>query len=312
MSKALVVVESPTKARNISSYLGPDVEVQASMGHVRDLPEKELGVDVERGFAPKYVTTPGKTNQVRKLRTALVEADSLYLATDRDREGEAIAWHLTELLKPKVPVKRMVFYEITPKAIRQAFEHPRELDAALVESQEARRILDRLYGYEVSPVLWKKVKTGLSAGRVQSVAVRLVVERARERIRFVTADFWSILGTFHPTDRPDDILEARLTSVGERPVATARNFDSLGQLKKAGALHLRESDARRLVDDLANSSWAVTALKQRPYKRSPSPPYRTSTLQQDASGRLRMTPARTMRAAEQLYERGYITYMRTD
>ncbi len=312
MSKTLVVVESPTKARSISTYLGPDVVVESSMGHVRDLPQKELGVDVEKGFRAKYVMSAGKSNQVKKLRTALAEADFLYLATDRDREGEAIAWHLTQLLKPKVPVKRMVFYEITPKAIRQAFDHPRELDTALVESQEARRILDRLYGYEVSPVLWKKVKTGLSAGRVQSVAVRLVVERARERIRFVTSEYWSILGTFHPIDRLDDVLEARLTSVGGRPVATGRDFDSLGQLQKANALHLKEDQARRLAEDLADSPWTVTALKQRPYKRSPSPPYRTSTLQQDASRRLRMTPARTMRAAQQLYEKGFITYMRTD
>ncbi len=312
MSKALIVVESPTKARSISSYLGPDVVVESSMGHVRDLPQKEMGVDVEQGFQPKYVTTPGKSNQVRKLRTALATADSLYLATDRDREGEAIAWHLTQLLKPKVPVKRMVFYEITPKAIRQAFNNPRELDTALVESQEARRILDRLYGYEVSPVLWKKVKTGLSAGRVQSVAIRLAVERARERIKFVISEYWSILGTFHPVDRPEDVLEAQLTSVGGRPIATGRDFSSLGQLKKPGVLHLGKAEAQRLAGDLADSSWAVKALKKKPYRRSPSPPYRTSTLQQDASRRLSMTPARTMRAAQQLYEKGYITYMRTD
>lgn len=312
MSKALVVVESPTKARSISSYLGPDVIVESSMGHVRDLPQKELGVDVEEGFRPKYVTSPGKGNQVKKLRTALATADALYLATDRDREGEAIAWHLTQLLKPKVPVKRMVFYEITRDAIRQAFDNPRELDTALVESQEARRILDRLYGYEVSPVLWRKVKTGLSAGRVQSVAVRLVVERARERIRFVTAEYWDIRGVFHPADRPQDRFEARLKTVGGQPVAVGKDFTSAGALRKAGVLHLGEAEARRLAADLAESSWTVRTLRKKPYRRSPSPPYRTSTLQQDASRRLRMAPARTMRAAQQLYEKGHITYMRTD
>ncbi|MDE0234446.1 MAG: type I DNA topoisomerase [bacterium] len=312
MSKALVVVESPTKARNISSYLGPDVEVQSSMGHVRDLPEKELGVDVEGGFQPRYVTSPGKSGQVRKLREALATADSLYLATDRDREGEAIAWHLTQLLKPKVPVRRMVFYEITRDAIRQAFENPRELDTALVDSQEARRILDRLYGYEVSPVLWKKIKTGLSAGRVQSVAVRLVVERARERIKFTSAEFWDLAGDFHPVGKPADRFEAHLGSVDGRRVATGRDFTSRGELKNPKKLQLGQGDAERLVAELADSPFSVTALKQKPYKRSPSPPFRTSTLQQEASGKLRMSPSRTMRAAQQLYENGYITYMRTD
>ena len=312
MSKALVVVESPTKARSISSYLGPDVVVESSMGHVRDLPRKELGVDVEHGFQPKYVTSPGKGAQVRKLRAALESAESLYLATDRDREGEAIAWHLTELLKPQVPVRRMVFQEITGQAIRQAFDNPRELDTALVESQEARRILDRLYGYEVSPVLWRKVKSGLSAGRVQSVAVRLAVERARERIRFVRADYWDILGVFHPVDRPDQRFEARLAKVAGRRVATGRDFTSQGALKSPQTLQLGKPEAERLTSELADCVFAVEELKRRPYKRSPSPPYRTSTLQQDASRRLRMQPARTMRAAQRLYENGFITYMRTD
>ncbi len=312
MSKALVVVESPTKARNISSYLGPDVVVESSMGHVRDLPQRELGVDVEDGFQPKYVTSPEKSGQVKKLRKALASADSLYLATDRDREGEAIAWHLTQLLKPKVPVKRMVFHEITPSAIRQAFENPRELDTALVDSQEARRILDRLFGYEVSPVLWKKIKAGLSAGRVQSVAVRLVVERARERIRFVKANYWSITGGFHPVEKPAELFEAQLTSVSGRRVATGRDFTSGGELKNPKTMQLGKEDAERLVSELAESSFAVTSLEQRPYRRSPSPPFRTSTLQQEASGLLRMSPSRTMRAAQQLYENGHITYMRTD
>ncbi len=312
MSKTLVVVESPTKARSISSYLGPDVLVESSMGHIRDLPQKELGVDVDAGFRPKYVTSPGKQNQVRKLRAALSSADSLYLATDRDREGEAIAWHLTQLLKPKVPVKRMVFYEITRDSIRRAFDNPRELDTALVDSQEARRILDRLYGYRVSPVLWRKIKTGLSAGRVQSVAVRLVVERARERIRFVTADYWSILGAFSPLDRPDDRFKAGIHSVEGRRVATGKDFTSAGELKNPKTLHLAKADAERLASELSEARFTVTGLKQKPYRRSPSPPYRTSTLQQHASSRLRMGPSRAMRAAQQLYENGYITYMRTD
>lgn len=312
MSKALVVVESPTKARSISSYLGPDVVVESSMGHVRDLPQKELGVDVDHGFRPKYVTSPGKGNQVKKLRAALASAESLYLATDRDREGEAIAWHLTQLLKPKVPVKRMVFQEITDQAIRQAFDNPRELDTALVESQEARRILDRLYGYEVSPVLWRKVKTGLSAGRVQSVAVRLAVERARERIRFVSAEYWDIAGNFHPVDRPEHLFEALLTKVEGKQVATGKDFNSNGELRSPRTRKMGKAETERLASELAGSAFTVTELKRRPYKRSPSPPYRTSTLQQDASRRLRMQPARTMRAAQRLYENGFITYMRTD
>ncbi|MCY4649154.1 MAG: type I DNA topoisomerase [bacterium] len=312
MSKALVVVESPTKARSISSYLGPDVVVESSMGHVRDLPKKELGVDVEKDFQPKYVTSPGKGNQVKKLRTALATAESLYLATDRDREGEAIAWHLTQLLKPKVPVRRMVFQEITRQAIRHAFDNPRDLDTALVESQEARRILDRLYGYEVSPVLWRKVKTGLSAGRVQSVAVRLAVERARDRIRFVRADYWNIVGAFHPVDNPDQRFEAPLAKVAGQRVATGKDFTSQGELKNPKTRKLGKEEAEGLASDLAGSPFTVTNLKKRPYKRSPSAPYRTSTLQQDASRRLGMPPARAMRAAQRLYENGHITYMRTD
>ncbi|MBD9730578.1 type I DNA topoisomerase [Streptomyces sp. H28] len=327
--RRLVIVESPAKAKTISSYLGPGYTVEASVGHIRDLPNgaaevpekytgevRRLGVDVEHDFQPIYVVNADKRAQVKKLKDLLKESDELFLATDEDREGEAIAWHLQEVLKPKIPVKRMVFHEITKDAIRAAVANPRQLNQRLVDAQETRRILDRLYGYEVSPVLWKKVMPRLSAGRVQSVATRLVVERERERIAFRSAEYWDLTGTFS-TGRPGDAsdpssLVARLQSVDGRRVAQGRDFDSLGQLKNGNTLHLDEANARALAAALENTRFAVRSVESKPYRRSPYAPFRTTTLQQEASRKLGFGAKATMQIAQKLYENGYITYMRTD
>ncbi|MBZ3906987.1 type I DNA topoisomerase [Streptomyces griseiscabiei] len=327
--RRLVIVESPAKAKTIKGYLGPGYIVEASVGHIRDLPNgaaevpeqytgevRRLGVDVEHDFAPVYVVNADKKAQVRKLKDLLKESDELFLATDEDREGEAIAWHLQEVLKPKVPVKRMVFHEITKAAIQAAVANPRELNQRLVDAQETRRILDRLYGYEVSPVLWKKVMPRLSAGRVQSVATRLVVERERERIAFRSAEYWDLTGTFS-TGRAGDAsdpssLVARLQSVDGRRVAQGRDFDSVGQLKGANVLHLDEADARALAAALDNTRFSVRSVESKPYRRSPYAPFRTTTLQQEASRKLGFGAKATMQVAQKLYENGFITYMRTD
>jgi DNA topoisomerase-1 len=320
MSKRLVIVESPAKARTIAGYLGPDFIVESSVGHIRDLPDSaaeipekykgeswaRLGVDVEHGFEPLYVVDPDKKKTVAQLRKQLADADELLLATDEDREGEAIAWHLLEVLKPKVPVRRMVFHEITRPAIEQALEETRDVDERLVDAQESRRILDRLYGYEVSPVLWKKIMRGLSAGRVQSVATRLVVERERERMAFRAAAWWDLVATFDP-----ESFEARLVSLDGQRVATGRDFGPDGQLRSE-ARQLDEEAARGLADRLQSSSFSVARVERKPYGRRPSPPFMTSTLQQDASRKLRYSAQTTMRLAQRLYENGYITYMRTD
>ncbi len=318
-------MESPTKARTIGRYLDSDVVVESSMGHIRDLPRNakeiptkyrgedwaRLGVDTEHGFEPLYIVPKERRDVVKKLKKALADAEVLYLATDEDREGESIAWHLTQVLQPKVPVRRMVFHEITPTAIREAFEHPRDLDERLVEAQEARRILDRLYGYEVSPLLWRKVQQGLSAGRVQSVAVRIVVERERERMRFRSASYWNVEGTFVAEPETSTPFGATLVAVDHRRVATGKDFDSQGSLT-TDAVVLDESDARTLADALADAAFAVRSVERKPYRRSPYPPFRTSTLQQEAGRKLRFSSSRTMSAAQRLYENGYITYMRTD
>lgn len=339
--RRLVIVESPAKAKTIKGYLGPGYIVEASVGHIRDLPNgaaevpekytgevRRLGVDVDHDFQPIYVVNADKRAQVKKLKDLLKESDELFLATDEDREGEAIAWHLQEVLKPKIPVKRMVFHEITKDAIREAVANPRELNQKLVDAQETRRILDRLYGYEVSPVLWKKVMPRLSAGRVQSVATRLVVERERERRAFRSAEYWDLTGTFSPTsdfapaggppsgragDRSDpSSLVARLQTVDGRRVAQGRDFDSLGQLKSASTLHLDEANARALAAALENTRFAVRSVESKPYRRSPYAPFRTTTLQQEASRKLGFGAKATMQVAQKLYENGYITYMRTD
>ena len=327
--RRLVIVESPAKAKTIKGYLGPGYVVEASVGHIRDLPNgaaevpekytgevRRLGVDVDHDFEPIYVVNADKRAQVKKLKDLLKDSDELFLATDEDREGEAIAWHLLEVLKPKVPVKRMVFHEITKDAIRAAVANPRDLNQPLVDAQETRRILDRLYGYEVSPVLWKKVMPRLSAGRVQSVATRLVVERERERIAFRSAEYWDLTGTFG-TGRTGDAsdpstLVARLQAVDGKRVAQGRDFDSLGQIKGANTLHLDEANARALAAALEDTRFAVRSVESKPYRRSPYAPFRTTTLQQEASRKLGFGAKATMQVAQKLYENGYITYMRTD
>ncbi|MEU9665951.1 type I DNA topoisomerase [Streptomyces bobili] len=327
--RRLVIVESPAKAKTIKGYLGPGYVVEASVGHIRDLPNgaaevpekytgevRRLGVDVDNDFQPVYVVNADKRAQVKKLKDLLKDSDELFLATDEDREGEAIAWHLQEVLKPKVPVKRMVFHEITKAAIQAAVANPRELNQKLVDAQETRRILDRLYGYEVSPVLWKKVMPRLSAGRVQSVATRLVVERERERIAFRSAEYWDLTGTF-ATGRAGDAsdpssLVARLQTVDGRRVAQGRDFDSLGQIKSANTLHLDEAGARALAAALDSTRFSVRSVESKPYRRSPYAPFRTTTLQQEASRKLGFGAKATMQVAQKLYENGFITYMRTD
>ncbi|MGW2185540.1 type I DNA topoisomerase [Streptomyces sp. NPDC001719] len=329
--RRLVIVESPAKAKTIKGYLGPGYVVEASVGHIRDLPNgaaevpakykgepwARLGVNVDADFQPIYVVNHDKKDQVKKLKELLADSDELFLATDEDREGEAIAWHLQEVLKPKVPVRRMVFHEITKDAIREAVANPRELNKKLVDAQETRRILDRLYGYEVSPVLWKKVMPRLSAGRVQSVATRLVVERERERIAFRSAEYWDLTGTF-ATGRGGDAsdpgsIAARLTAVDGRRVAQGRDFGSTGRLKDGSpVLHLDEANARALAAALADSAFSVRSVESKPYRRSPYAPFRTTTLQQEASRKLGFGAKATMQVAQKLYENGFITYMRTD
>ncbi len=325
----LVIVESPAKAKTIGGYLGPGYVVEASIGHIRDLPRNaadvpakfkgepwaRLGVDTDHDFEPLYVVSPDRKQQVTKLKSLVKDADELYLATDEDREGEAIAWHLVEVLKPKVPVRRMVFHEITPGAIAAAVANPRDIDENLVDAQETRRILDRLYGYEVSPVLWKKVLPKLSAGRVQSVATRIVVERERARMAFRTAEYWDVEGTFAPADpKPGDpeTFTATLVALDDIRIATGRDFDSATGRASGDVLHLDEAGARGLAARLDGRPFAVKRVEERPYRRRPYPPFMTSTLQQEAGRKLRWSSAVTMRVAQRLYENGFITYMRTD
>ncbi len=336
MSTKLVIVESPNKVRSIAGYLGPEFDVEASVGHIRDLPQPselpatmkkgpygKFAVDVEDGFTPYYVVNPDKKKTVAQLKKALKEADELYLATDDDREGEAIAWHLQQVLKPKVPVRRMVFTEITREAVTRALGNTRELDIHLVDAQETRRILDRLVGYEVSPVLWRKVRAGLSAGRVQSVATRLVVERERERMAFRSASYWGVEATFSTvlsavdvTARQDASFTARLVTLDGRRVATGRDFNDDGQLRpaalKASVVHLHQVGAAAVAEGIGRGEPRVAGVEDKPYKRRPAAPFTTSTLQQEASRKLRMNPRETMRVAQGLYENGFITYMRTD
>src|SRR6476646_7979298 len=319
--KKLVIVESPAKAKTIAGYLGKDYVVEPSIGHIRDLPNNageipakykgeawaRLGVDVDHDFAPLYVVDSRKKKVVSDLKAKLKNADELLLATDEDREGEAIAWHLREVLDPKVPVRRMVFHEITKPAIEKALGETREIDDRLVDAQETRRILDRLYGYEVSPVLWRKIMQGLSAGRVQSVATRLVVERERERMLFLAAEYWDIVATFDP-----GTFTARLATVDGKRVAQGRDFGQDGVLRTADTVQLAEADARDLAGKIAATAFSVSSVEEKPYTRRPAAPFMTSTLQQEASRKLRLSSQQTMRTAQRLYENGYITYMRTD
>jgi DNA topoisomerase I len=345
MAKALIIVESPAKAKTIARFLGDEFDVstgdvsasgarhllkpvvESSVGHIRDLPAgaadvpeaykgeswARLGVDVENDFKPLYVLNPDKKDVVKRLRSELKAADELFLATDEDREGEAIAWHLLEVLNPPddMPVKRMVFHEITPHAIEEAINNPRQLDRRLVDAQETRRILDRLYGYEVSPVLWKKVSRGLSAGRVQSVATRLVVERERERMQFVAASYWDIEGEFS-TREGGERFGATLVQLDGSRLATGKDFDLFGQPVRADVAVLDEPGATRLASELRGAPFAVRSVERKPYRRRPAPPFITSTFQQEASRKLRLSAQQAMRYAQSLYENGYITYMRTD
>jgi DNA topoisomerase-1 len=329
--RRLVIVESPTKARKIAGYLGRNYIVESSRGHIRDLPKgaadvpakykaekwARLGVNVDRDFEPLYVVSPDKKTTVTELKSLLKDVDELYLATDGDREGEAIAWHLLQTLKPSVPVRRMVFHEITEPAIRAAADNPRDLDIDLVDAQETRRILDRLYGYEVSPVLWKKVAPKLSAGRVQSVATRIIVQRERERMAFRSAGYWDVLAELDAsvsdaTATPPR-FNARLVALDGKRVATGRDFDSLGALRKPSEVQvLDEAGAVALAAGLQGVSLTVASVEEKPYTRKPYPPFMTSTLQQEAGRKLRFSSERTMSVAQRLYENGYITYMRTD
>ncbi len=324
----LVIVESPAKAKTIAGYLGTGYVVESSIGHVRDLPQSaadvpakikgepwaRLGVDVDHDFTPYYVVSRDKKAHMTKLKGLLKDASELFLATDEDREGEAIAWHLFDELKPKVPVRRMVFHEITRQAINAAVDNPRDIDMDLVEAQEARRILDRLYGYEVSPVLWKKVMSGLSAGRVQSVATRLVVDRERERMAFRSASYWDLEGTFDAGEKHEDrMFPAKLYSVDERRVARGGDFTSVGELKPGSqVVALDRSRAEALAAGLADTTFEIRSVEARPYRRQPYAPFRTTTLQQEASRKIGWGASRTMSIAQRLYENGFITYMRTD
>ncbi|NCX36352.1 MAG: type I DNA topoisomerase, partial [Actinobacteria bacterium] len=321
--KKLVIVESPAKARKIGGYLGDDYIVEASIGHIRDLPQRAAdipkeykkfpwsreGVDIENDFAPLYVINPDKKQKVQELKDLLKESDELILATDEDREGEAIAWHLMEILRPKVPVKRMVFNEITKEAILKAVDETRDIDQRLVDAQETRRVLDRLFGYRLSPVLWKKVMPRISAGRVQSVATRLIVERERERMAFIASTWWDL------TALTDQSFNARLLSVDGKRLATTNDFDSNGALKEKSAnqiLLLNESQASELATSLKGEKLTVKSIEESPRTERPKPPFTTSTMQQDAGSRLGWGAQLTMRIAQSLYEGGFITYMRTD
>ena len=325
MSKRLVIVESPTKARTLAQYLGDDFIVESSVGHIRDLPSSaaeipkaykgkawaRLGVNVDDDFKPLYVVQPAKKAKLKELKAALKNADELLLATDEDREGESISHHLVEILKPKVPVKRMVFHEITRAAILESLEHTREIDHNLVQAQEARRIIDRLYGYLVSPVLWRKIASGLSAGRVQSVAIRILVDRERARMRFVVAEYWDLVAEF--TTDSGDMFAARLHSLDGRRLAGSGDFDpDTGQLKNTSVRLLSGEDSGALAQALIPQEFRVAAVEEKPFTRKPAPPFITSTLQQEANRKLGFQARRTMHAAQALYENGFITYMRTD
>ncbi|PVV70626.1 type I DNA topoisomerase, partial [Bifidobacterium bifidum] len=326
----LVIVESPTKAKKIGGYLGSGYTVMASVGHIRDLAQPsqipaddkarfgKFGVDVDDGFKPYYIVDGDKKKTVAELKKALKNSDELYLATDEDREGEAIAWHLVQTLKPKVPVKRMVFHEITKDAIKASLGNTRNVDEDMVDAQETRRILDRLYGYELSPVLWRKVGPGLSAGRVQSVATRLIVERERERMAFVRASYWDVTAVLGATDAEGEpaSFESRMVSLGGKRLAGSKDFSDDGKLTPSGfadnVCQLDEAHANALAKLLADATFTVASMETKPYRRRPLPPFTTSTLQQTAGNRLSMSSRQTMRAAQGLYENGYITYMRTD
>ncbi|MGY2745132.1 type I DNA topoisomerase [Arthrobacter sp. UYCu723] len=323
--KKLVIVESPAKSKTIAKYLGEGFIVEASIGHIRDLPQPselpadlkktplgKFAVDIENDFKPYYVVSPDKKKKVAELKAQLKDADALYLATDGDREGEAIAWHLLEVLKPKVPVYRMTFGEITKEAIHRAMDNLRDVDQDLVDAQETRRVLDRLYGYEISPVLWRKVARGLSAGRVQSVVTRMVVDRERERMAFKSASYWDLTGQFGAGSGAASSFKAKLAAVDGAKVASGRDFNDDGELTSRNAVHLNEELATSLAEGLQSADFRVRSVDTKPYTRRPAAPFTTSTLQQEAGRKLRFSSKSTMQVAQRLYENGYITYMRTD
>ncbi|MCC6643723.1 type I DNA topoisomerase [Candidatus Peregrinibacteria bacterium] len=325
MGKNLVIVESPAKAKTISKFLSKDFQVEASIGHIRDLPSNaqevpekhkgekwaRLGVDVDHDFKPLYIIPDTKKKQVSKLKDAIKKADVLYLATDEDREGESISWHLLEILKPKVPVKRLVFHEITKEAIQGALKNPRTVDMNLVHAQETRRILDRLYGYEVSPVLWKKIAPRLSAGRVQSVAIRLVVEREKMRQKFKPSSYFDLTAEF--LSERKDKFSAELKEIFGKKLVHGKDFDpETGKLKGTGKIHLNEKEANDLKEAILKNDFQIGSIEQKPFTRNPEAPFTTSTLQQEAARKLRYSAKKTMQVAQKLYENGYITYMRTD
>ena len=309
-SNSLIIVESPSKAKTLKKFLGDEYTIEASVGHVRDLPKSDLGVDVDNGFLATYVPSKDKTKVITQLKSIMKKVDVLYLATDPDREGEAIAWHLMELLKPKIPVKRLAFHEITKTAIQESFDHTREIDQDLVSAQEARRILDRLWGYLVSKKLWFNVKGGLSAGRVQSPAIKIVVDREKDRARFIESEYWSILANF---DSKGNSFESKLKVLNSEKIAIGKDFDKeTGLLSKSNILALDKKRADILVKDFTKSNWKVEKVEQKPAQQNPYPPFITSTLQQEGIRKLRMSSQQVMRTAQRLYEDGYITYMRTD
>ena len=322
----LLIVESPTKAKTIKRFLDSSYKVSACIGHIRDLPEsakdipekykkkpwKNLGVNVEQNFEPIYCIPKAKTKIIKSLKEELNKASELILATDEDREGESISWHLYEILKPKIPVKRIVFHEITKSAIQSALKNYRKVDKKLVQAQEARRVLDRLVGYSLSPLLWKKVVGGLSAGRVQSVAVKLISEREIERMNFVISPYWSLSAELCPEKKTKQNFTSHLISWKSKKIATGKDFDSKGQLKTKKLLHLKEKDSKQILTKLSKAKWSVQKIETKPISRSPKPPFITSTLQQTANRSLNLSPRQTMSVAQKLYEKGLITYMRTD
>ncbi len=309
---SLVIVESPTKAKKITDFLGAGYDVQSSYGHVRDLPRSAMGIDIEHDFAPLYEVPADSKKVVADLKKRAKKADLVYFATDEDREGEAISWHLAELLNvPAERQKRIAFHEITKTALQAALQNPRTIDLNLVHAQEARRLLDRLYGYEVSPILWRKIRPGLSAGRVQSVAIRLLVERERLRLVFKASTYWDILGAFSTTEKQS--FQAELQSLDGKPIAIGKDFDqSTGELKNGKAVWLKQADAERLAKDLGKETPSVSGVEEKPFTERPYAPFTTSTLQQESNRKLRFSARRTMQIAQSLYENGYITYMRTD
>ena len=309
-STSLIIVESPSKAKTLQRFLGDEHQIEASVGHIRDLPKNDLGIDIDNGFKPTYVAYEDKKKVIAQLKSMIKKADTLYLATDPDREGEAIAWHLVELLQPKIPVKRLAFHEITKSAIQESFNHTRDIDFSLVSAQEARRILDRLWGYKVSAKLWQNVKGGLSAGRVQSPAIKIIVDREKERAKFIESEYWSISAMFESNG---DSFEAELRSYDSQKIAVGKDFDKeTGSIKKDGILKLDKTKAAELSIQFSKGDWTVSKVEQKPATQNPYAPFITSTLQQEGIRKLRLSSQQVMRTAQHLYEEGYITYMRTD